>query len=427
MKAKSDLVKTLVLYLLFTVACVLGYKVITLSKLNQLQKADYAEINHYKYGLFSVNAWKKQLASIVTEELQNLSLIEENRDAVLKQLELQLNVLIDKINEKIKTENLKSPKGILTQGFIDLMVDVKEIKKGVPEYARAILAEMKKAKSEDELKGALKKKIDHYFSMSYDIVDSDKRPEVIARHVASSEDDAKIKIDKKIQETQSDIKRFALILIGICILIYMTEAFTKKPLSPGNYFCLTLTLLVLLLVGVTTPMIDMEAKISKFGLVLFNREIIFENQILYFQSKSIMDVFLIMITHENIEMKLVGMLLVSFSVIFPVVKMFSSLIYYYDFRGARRSKIVQFFVLKSGKWSMADVLVVAIFMAYIGFDGIIDSQLQELTSSNLNVMSTNGTHLRPGYFIFLTYTILAMFLSGFLRARPHDPKGQIPH
>jgi uncharacterized paraquat-inducible protein A len=32
-------------------------------------------------------------------------------------------------------------------------------------------------------------------------------------------------------------------------------------------------------------------------------------------------------------------------------------------------------VFKTGKWSMADVIVVAIFMAYIGFSGIVGEQL----------------------------------------------------
>ena len=43
--------------------------------------------------------------------------------------------------------------------------------------------------------------------------------------------------------------------------------------------------------------------------------------------------------------------------------------------------MVRFFVLKSGKWSMADVMVVAIFMAYIGFNGIITSQFGQFSSA----------------------------------------------
>ncbi len=102
--------------------------------------------------------------------------------------------------------------------------------------------------------------------------------------------------------------------------------------------------------------------------------------------------------------------------------MLSSLAYYYDYCSARKSRIINFFVLKSGKWSMADVVVVAIFMAYIGFNGIVNSQLTKLTaeSEQIQMLSTNGTSLQPGFYLFFTYTVLAMFLSGYLKARPYE-------
>ena len=82
--------------------------------------------------------------------------------------------------------------------------------------------------------------------------------------------------------------------------------------------------------------------------------------------------------------------------------------------------MIRFFVLKSGKWSMADVMVIAIFMAYIGFNGIITSQLGHLSSADqeLVIMTTNGTSLQPGFYLFLTYTLLALFLSEFLTRKP---------
>jgi len=142
----------------------------------------------------------------------------------------------------------------------------------------------------------------------------------------------------------------------------------------------------------------------------------FENQVLYFQSKSILDVFWIMIIHQDIQMKFVGILLITFSVFFPLIKIVSSLGYYYNYHRARENPVIKFFVLKSGKWSMADVMVIAIFMTYIGFNGIITNQLGQLSSAtqDLEILTTNGTSLQPGYYLFLTYTLLALFLSGFL-------------
>jgi uncharacterized paraquat-inducible protein A len=160
----------------------------------------------------------------------------------------------------------------------------------------------------------------------------------------------------------------------------------------------------------------MEAKISQMSFVLIGHPVHFENQVLYFQSKSILDVFWIMITHRDIPMKMVGLLLITFSIVFPLLKIISTLGYYYHYHRARENPVIKFFVLKSGKWSMADVMVIAIFMAYIGFNGIITSQFGQLSKANqeLVILTTNGTSLQPGYYLFLTYTLLALLLSGFL-------------
>jgi len=92
------------------------------------------------------------------------------------------------------------------------------------------------------------------------------------------------------------------------------------------------------------------------------------------------------------------------------------LVYYCDYHKLRENNLIKFFVLKSGKWSMADVMVIAIFMAYIGFNGIITSQFGQLHSEGqeLVILTTNGTSLEIGYYLFLTYTILALFLSEIL-------------
>lgn len=77
-------------------------------------------------------------------------------------------------------------------------------------------------------------------------------------------------------------------------------------------------------------MIDMEAKITTMDFTLAGHPIHFENQVPFIQSKSILDVFWIMMMHSAFEMKLVGILLVTFSVVFPLIKIVSSLIYYFD-------------------------------------------------------------------------------------------------
>ncbi len=227
--------------------------------------------------------------------------------------------------------------------------------------------------------------------------------------------DAKVKLIESIAAAQERIFYLTWILIALAVVVFAIAGFSKA-LPSSQYIILVLVLFVLLISGVTIPMIDLEAKISEMSFVLLDHPVKFLNQVLYFQTKSVLDIFWIMITHQEIQMKIVGILMVLFSVVFPVIKLVSSVIYYYNHWNARQNKYIQFFVLKSGKWSMADVMIIAIFMAYIGFNGVISSQFGKLDVGGEEVvlLATNGTSLQPGFYLFLSYTVLALFLSEFL-------------
>ena len=68
---------------------------------------------------------------------------------------------------------------------------------------------------------------------------------------------------------------------------------------------------------------------------------------------------------------------------------------------------------------MADVMVVALFMAYIGFNGILDSQMDNLSRSTapVEILSTNGTQLLGGFYLFLFFCLASLVLSEALTRR----------
>jgi hypothetical protein len=168
----------------------------------------------------------------------------------------------------------------------------------------------------------------------------------------------------------------------------------------------------LLALGVFLPMIDIDARIASMELQLMGEAISFKDQVLYYKSKSIMEVSSIMLSQGKTKVMLVGILVLLFSVIFPVSKLISSLLLIFK-RSLQRNKIIHFLVFKSGKWSMADVMVVAIFMSYIGFTGIISNQLKQLENSieSLEVLSTNKSELQNGFFFFMGFVIMSIFIS----------------
>lgn len=398
------------------VSLVLGQQIISQSIINQVNKIESAEINHIRYGLLSIDTWKKQLSDIILKEIENLNFTDDYENELHSTVESQLYVLIDQVNERIKKSNKGSFKGQIKQAFINIFISIDDIKKGVPAYADAMIAEMKKKKNQNKMKGLLKEKVLSYMNQTFDMQDMSQVNRILQRTSSPNIETARTKLASAVTSHQQTIYIQSIVLIILSIIIFMFPTFSKTPLQPFQYFAMIISLIILLVVGVTTPMIDMEAKLSQMTFVLMDQPIVFENQVLYFQTKSVLDVFWIMITHESLQMKIVGILMIAFSVVFPTLKLFSSFAYYYDYQKARSNKWVQFFVLKSGKWSMADVMVVAIFMAYIGFNGIITSQFGKLstTTKDIVILTTNGTALQPGYYLFFTYAMLAMFLSVYL-------------
>ena len=402
--------------IIIVVSVVLCQQIISNSRANQQNNEAYAELNHIKYGFFSVAEWKRQVSVILVDEISKLDFSRKNERDIKKHVETMLNDIIDEVAKKIKEGNEGTAVGWVKQSLINIFVSMDDIKKGIPEYADSIVKEMTTEQTTGQIKDILNKQLKEYLNTTTDTQDTSQISGILLRTDSKDVKSAKIQIDKAIAVKHAVIVKESVILIILSVILFALSGFSIQPLTPIRYLLLVISLIILLIAGVTTPMIDMEAKVSQLSFMLMGHSIHFENQVLYFQSKSVIDVFWVLITGDDIQMKFVGILVITFSVFFPVLKIFSSFVYYYDFHRARENPVIKFFVLKSGKWSMADVMVVAIFMSYIGFSGIISSQLQQLTaaSQDVVVLTTNGTALKPGYYLFLTYTLLALFLAGYL-------------
>jgi hypothetical protein len=114
---------------------------------------------------------------------------------------------------------------------------------------------------------------------------------------------------------------------------------------------------------------------------------------------------------------LVGALILCFSIFFPITKLLSTGVYLLGQRSWHQNKLIKYFAFQSGKWSMADVMVVAIFMAYIGFNGILNDTMSDLNyhSDSWTSIATNNTSLQPGYLIFVGFVLFGLALSQILK------------
>ena len=129
MKDTIKLLNLIISLIIIIASVILCHQITSNSISNQKNKNDYAELNHVKYGLFSVEEWKRQIAVILAEEINKLYLSTTNERDLRKHIEVLLNTLIDKVDKKIREGNLGSAEGWVKQSFINIFISLEDIKK----------------------------------------------------------------------------------------------------------------------------------------------------------------------------------------------------------------------------------------------------------------------------------------------------------
>lgn len=420
MPGSSAGVLNAVLALLLVALAVAATLLVGTLRAQQRLAHDRAELDHAKYGLLNADAWVEQVGAIVQKKVRAFELTGENRAAVKMVLERMVGTLINEADARLRRQQTakrsfwERTTGRMKLDVKDALIDMKEVRAGIPGYAEAILGEMEKPQPREELNVFVRNLLSEATHTTFAQVDRRLIDDIHARYGCADRNACQRAIRARAEDG-----RERAVGLTLAVLVLTTLMFSIAVLAPGRNDRLRLALLALcctalLACGVLTPMIEVEARISALRFVLLGEPVAFTDQVLYFQSKSVTDVVRVLTATGQADMVAVGGLIMLFSVIFPLLKLCASLVYLYDPGGLRGSAVVRFFALKSGKWSMADVFVVAIFMAFIGFNGLISSQLGSFASAaapEVDVLTTNGTALQVGFFMFLAFCLASLLAS----------------
>jgi len=393
-------------------AMVLTVQYISLARQNQALKTDLAELNHIRYGLLNADEWSDQLSTILSIKILEFKLTPESKEKVIQNLENILYQLIDEVELMMKTETSSRLLG-MKNVFSGFTFNLDPFRDSVPSYANHLLIELNKPENKAFLQQFLSNKLNELTISTYNLDEMTPLREVMERFKCTDKEICRELIREEIELKKRAINWRVILVMILISAIYLFNLATRRKINLVQASLLVLASFCLLLGGITTPMIDLEARIDLLMLQLMGLKLSFFDNIIFFQSKSITDVVRILFEEGTLQMLFVGVLVFTFSIIFPSIKLISSLLYSYRIGNLRENRLIRFFVIKSGKWSMADVLVVAIFMAYVGFDGIIGSQLDELvrTAKPVEVFTTNGTQLLEGFYLFLLFCISSLILS----------------
>jgi hypothetical protein len=400
-------------------------------------KTDLAEIHHVRYGLLDADVWVARIGEILEKRVDELDLTQASREQVTAAVTQLLDTLIREIERNLAQRRpdsggswLDQLQGALQQGLQDLLLDVARLRDRVPEYADAFVEQLSVTGVKEQIKARLQVLLRDAVASSG--AETDRRPleAILVRSGCADVDACSRLIETEIGALGPRIQHQLAAVIGLVSLVFMVSLVGGVPrrqasdrttdrLAPVLLFALVGATFLLLVGGLATPMIEVDARIGELTFQLLGEPVVFSDQVLYFQTKSIFDVMRILFESGQADMLLVAVLLTLFSVVFPALKLLATYAYYYDAGGSRGSATVRFFALKSGKWSMADVMVVAIFMAYIGFDALVANQLGSLrgASDAVAILTTNGTSLEPGFYLFLGFVLAGLLLSAALENR----------
>jgi hypothetical protein len=407
--------------LLIAAMAVCGWSVHSLSLRQKEIKRDYSIANNISFGLLSVNKWRDMVVASVNNQIENFTLTRAERDSLEREISDLLNGLIDKADSMINAPQ-RSVSGKLRKFAYHAFVNDRRLHEQVPAFSHKIMVEVMRPRSRRKLAYLAKSKLEDLGQQTYDSARNAQVSNVDSIYRKYSVETAEA-FDKKAADELASVRqhmyRSAFGMIGCALIMLGLWYWLRKDraLYVPLYLLSILAALVLLMVGLTSTMIEIDARIDSLSFQLLGETITFKNQVIFFQSKSILDVVALLIHTGKYDSIFVGVLILCFSIFFPFTKLFCTGIYIRGKASWAQSSWVRYFAFHSGKWSMADVMVVAIFMSYIGFNGILNDQMADLNlhTDGFTSIATNHTSLQPGYLIFITFVMFSLFLSQSLK------------
>ena len=198
----------------------------------------------------------------------------------------------------------------------------------------------------------------------------------------------------------------AVIYVTLVLVFFRVNSLFYKKISIG-FISIAF---VCLMAGIFAPMLEIDAFSNNLeiplktkvnlGITKVNVDLskTFEGRMyFYYQNKSITGLIKLLFQKKN---WIVGFAILAFSVVVPLVKLVFSLLLLFS-GVVRNTDWIKRMISSIGKWSMADVFVAAIFLAYLSF--------QNMNSG----IDTESNPLLGAYF-FLTYCLFSISSTYFI-------------
>ncbi len=380
---------------------------------------DLAEISHVRYGLLNANVWVEKLNPILDANIDALDLNPKGQAGLRPMVQNALYRLLDQVKEQMSKPAPAAPGAAPSGGLFSVTGNpmvvnmiVGALKPKVPEFTDIVMRELGRSESREAIKKYIKGVLAEGAKNTFGNLDMSVHSAILEKYGSKDADAGKQAIGQRIAEADRRINTRYLSLLAAAALAFLLLLTDGPVLRPAAGVVLLLFSVVLLVGGIFTPMLEVEARISGMSLTFLGHPISFNDQVLYFQSKSVLEVFRALIDTGQLDMWIVGVLVLTFCIIFPVLKLIASITALFRPKVLQKSAVFRFFALESSKWSMADVFALAIFMSFVAFNGLIPNTMKGLLATGADIrIPTDSSKILPGYHIFIGFCIASLFLS----------------
>ncbi len=366
-------------------------------------RTDLAEIENASYGILSADKWRDIIGPILDAQVDQLDLKGQSKN-LRPMVEKALNELLDKMEAN-------KPGGI--QGmFVSKMIA--SLRPQVPEYTNVVMAQLVNSGTQKTFKDSIRSVLANAIANTFGNTDMTTYNAVLQRYGCSSGDVCEQVLGQKIAAADAQLNRYYLTVLASAALGFLLLMVGTRTLSRGATVVLMLFCLSMLVSGVLSPMLEVEVRVTKIQATLLGTPVEFQNQSLYYRSKTVLEVFHMLINIDRPEMKLVGVLVIMFSVVFPTLKLLALAAGLFRPALLRTNRFVKVLAFELSKWSMADVMVLAIFMSFVAFNGVISGALdglRHLPDIQQVRIPTDASKILPGYYLFIGFCISSIILS----------------
>ncbi|MFC3559221.1 paraquat-inducible protein A [Pedobacter jamesrossensis] len=398
-----------------------GYQLHSLSKKQERIKEDYSVANNITFGIFSVDQWRDRIEAVVKRQVTDFKMTDKQKKELQATVTKQLRGLVSETVKEINKPQ-KSLGGKLKKFAFNQFVDVDKIQAQVPAFAKTIITTVNSPSSQKRLKNIASSKFNQLVKQTYDstkIANETVTSLIHRKYGVSGTTEFDTKINGQLNSIRNVTYNYAyamLACVGFAIILWWLMR--KKVKLHSTLFIFSIFFaVVLLVVGITASIIEVDARIQTLDFKLLGETITFKNQELFFQSKSILGIIGALLEQKKPDAIVVGALILLFVVVLPILRLIAKGIHVLTTDKYAENKVVKYLTFELGKWDMSDVMVVGIFMTFMGLNGILDSQLSGLNMKTdvLQTVAVNNSSLQPGFIIFVGYVVFEFILSYLLK------------